>query len=317
MGKPITRLNPQIESAVMRILFVQSIQLLMNIVYLLPKKEHNKRGQKPYDFRVLLVLSILRILFLKTYASYEIEMRTDPRICNLLKLQILPGKSTIQRYMKRLTMKTILGLNRLILAEFLQKKINLLIDTSGIRIIGRSIWFSIRVKRDISRRECDKVHLAVKSEVLFLMNWRISDGKKNDSPFFRLLVAPFKILGLVLADKGYCSRFNYQLTANKKGALFAPFKKNAKGKSKGHPAWKISFTIWEKLRTFFDSIYHQRSKIEAVFSALKKRYGDELYCRSVGMRRKEMALRFISYNLRLFLCWKYAKDNGLNLYVRA
>ena|SRR3989344_3107303 len=317
MGKPITRLNPQIESAVQRILFVYEIHLLMNIGSLLPKREHNKRGQQPYDYRIVWVLCILRILFCKTYAFYEIEMRTDTRICSVLELQILPGKSTIQRHMKSLSMKNILELNRVLLVEFMQRKINLLIDASGIRIIGRSIWFSLRVKREISRRECDKVHLAVCSDVLFVMNWRISDGKKNDSPFFRLLVSPFKILGLVLADMGYSSRENYQITLDKKGALFAPFKKNATGKSKSKPAWKIAFWIWERFRSFYDSIYHQRSKIEAVFSALKKRYGDELYSKSKNMRRKEMALRFIAYNIRVYLCWKYAMENGLNLYVRA
>lgn len=317
MGKPITRLNPQVESAVQRILLVHATQLLMSIAMFFPRKEHNKRGQRPYDYRIVFVLCILRILLLKTYASYEIEMRTDSRICNLLGLQILPGKSTIQRAMKQLKMKNILEFNRILLSEFMQQKINLLIDSSGIRIIGRSIWFSIRVKKPISRRECDKVHLAVYSEVLFVMNWRISEGKKNDSPFFRLLIAPFKILGLVLADKGYSSRKNHQITADKKGALFVPFKENATGKSKGSPAWKIAFWIWKNFRTFYDGIYHQRSKIEAVFSALKKRYGDELFCRKKGMRRKEMALRFIAYNARLYLCWKYAKENGLNLHIRA
>src|SRR3989344_9666561 len=317
MGKPITRLNPQIESAVQRILLVHATQLLLNIASLFPERKPNKRGQRPYDYRIIWVLCILRVLLLKTYASYEIEMRTDSRICKILGLQILPGKSTIQRAMQILSIKNILDMNRILLAEFMRQKINLLIDASGIRIIGRSIWFSLRVKRPISRRECDKVHLAVCSEVLFVMNWRISDGKKNDSPFFRLLVSPFKILGLVLADMGYSSRENYQITLDKKGALFAPFKKNATGKSKSKPAWKISFSIWKKLRTFFDGIYHQRSKIEAVFSALKKRYGDELYSKSKNMRRKEMALRFIAYNIRVYLCWKYAMENGLNLYVRA
>lgn len=317
MGEPITRLNPQIESRVQKILLTKATELLLAIVMLFPAREHKKRGQYPYDYRVVWVLCILRILLLKTYASYEIEMRTDQRICCILGLQILPGKSTLQRYMQQLNMKTILEMNRILLTEFIQRKINLLIDASGIRIIGRSVWFSLRVKRQISRRECDKVHLAVCSDVLLICNWRISEGKKHDSPFFRLLVAPFKFLGLVIADKGYSSRKNHQLTADKKGALFVPFKENATGKSKSFPAWKIAFWIWKKFRSFYDSIYHQRSKIESVFSALKKRYGDQLYCKTKSIRRKEMALRFIAYNIRLFLCWKYATENGLNLYVRA
>lgn len=317
MGEPITRLNPQVESSVQRILFVHAIQLLLSVAMLFPRKEHTKRGQRPHDYRKIWVLCILRILLCKTYADYEIEMRTDVRICSMLGLQILPGKSTIQRAMKQLSMKNILEFNRMMLTDFMQRKLNLLIDASGIRIIGRSIWFSLRIRKPISRRECDKVHLAVCSDVLLVCNWRMSDGKRHDSPFFRLLVAPFALLGIVLADKGYSSRKNHQLVLDKNGALFAPFKKNATAKPKSKPAWKIAFWIWERFRTLYEGIYHQRSKIEAVFSALKKRYGDQLYCRTKGMRRKEMALRFIAYNVRLFICWQYAKERGLNLYVRA
>ena len=317
MGEPINRLNPQVESSVQRILFVHAIKLLTSIAMLFPKKEHTKRGQRPYDYRVVLVLCILRILLLKTYATYEIEMRTDMRICTLLGLSFLPGKSTIQRAMQSLSMKMILEFNRMLLADFLQRKVNLALDASGMRIVGRSIWYSIRIKKEIIRREFDKVHIAIGLDVLFVFNWRISDGKRHDSPFFRLLIAPIELLGLVLADRGYSSRANVQLVANRKGAAFIPFKKNATGRSKSKPAWKMLFWIWDRFKTIFENIYHQRSKIESVFHALKQRYGEELHCKTKGMRRKEMALRFIAYNTRLFISWHYAVQSGLNLYVRA
>lgn len=317
MGEPITRLNPQVESSIQRILLEQAVKLLLSIALLFPKLEHNKRGQKPYDYRIIMVLCILRILLRKTYADYEIEMRTDTRIYKLLGLQILPGKSTLQRYMQQLKMKNILEFNRLLLKDFLQRKINLALDASGMRIVGRSIWYCLRSKKLISRREFDKVHIAIGIDVLFIFNWRISDGKRHDSPFFRLLIAPFTLLGLVVADLGYSSRANVQLVADREGAAFIPFKSNATGRSKGKPAWKMLFWIWGRFKTIFESIYHQRSKIESVFHALKERYGEELHCKSKSMRRKEMALRFIAYNVRLFICWKYAMESGLNLYVRA
>lgn len=317
MGEPITRLNPQIESSVQRILLEQAVKLLLAIALLFPSIEHYKRGQKPYDYRKIMVLCILRILLRKTYADYEIEMRTDPRICSLLKFDILPGKSTVQRCTQLLTMSKLWEFNRLLLAEFLQSKLNLAFDASGMRIVGRSVWYCLRLKKEISRRDFDKVHLAIGIDVLFIFNWRISDGQRHDSPFFRLLIAPFALIGLVVADLGYSSRANVQLVADRKGAAFIPFKSNATGRSKSRPAWKMLFWIWTKFKTIFESIYHQRSKIEAVFHALKERFGEELYCKSKGMRRKEAALRFLAYNIRLFICWKYAKERGLNLYVRA
>src|SRR3989338_4342710 len=100
MGEPISRLNPKIESRIQKVFLVEATKFLLFVALMLPIKEHKKRDQQPYDYRVIMVLCILRILLLKTYGDYEIEMRTDQRICSILGVQILPGKSTIQRGME-------------------------------------------------------------------------------------------------------------------------------------------------------------------------------------------------------------------------
>lgn len=317
MGEPITRLNPQIESSIQKILLEKAIQLLFSIAILLPREEYNKRGIKPYDYRVILVLCILRIFLRKTYADYEIEMRSDQRICSLLGLKILPGKSTIQRGMCLFTMDLLRECNRILIHDAIKRKLNILVDASGIRIIGRSIWYSIRTEQRIYRRDCDKVHIAVCSDLLLILNWRITRWSKNDSPFFKILLAPFKLLGIIIADLGYSSRENHQFVFDRNGASFIPFKSNATAKTKSSPAWKFAFNLWSVCKTIYQSIYHQRSKVECVFSALKKRYGDKLNSRSANMRKKEMTLRFIAYNLRIIVYYQYAVGNNLNLWVRA
>jgi hypothetical protein len=222
--------------------------------------------------------------------------------------------------MKMLSMKLLYKINLMMLTGIIKSKIDMIIDSSGIRIIGRSIWYCIRIKKEIHKRDCDKTHLAVSSQFMFIMNWKITRYKKNDCPFFKVLLAPFKKLGIVSADKGYLSRVNFQLVADKGGEAFIPFKKGKKKgstpKAKSSPAWKAAFYFWKTLNGIYMAIYHQRSRIEAVFSALKKRYGDNLYCRKAGMRRKEMAMRFIAYNLKLLICYKYAKQNNLPLWIR-
>ena len=152
---------------------------------------------------------------------------------------------------------------------------------------------------------------------MLILNWFITEGKKNDSPFFTRLLMPFSLLGVVIADAGYLSRKNYQFVVDKNGSAFIPFKKNSTAKPKSHPAWKIAFNLWKILPTIFKGIYHQRSKIECVFSVLKKRWGDQLYSKNGYLRRREMAVRFIAYNLRLIICLEYSKENNLSLWVRA
>jgi hypothetical protein len=260
MGEPITRLNPTVESQCQRILFVQAIELILKIVMILPRIDSKKPGPKPYDYRVVLSLCIFRILLRKTYADYEIEMRTDPRICKAVDLKILPGKSTIQRCLSTTKMDLIRLLNQFLIEDWIQRKLNISIDASGIRILGRSIWYSIRAKKPISRRECDKVHLASCNDTMLILNWFITPGKRNDSPFFRKLLMPFRLLGIVLADKGYLARKNYQFVVDKNGSAFIPFKDNSTAKPQSHPAWKMAFNLWRVLPSVFKAIYNQRSK---------------------------------------------------------
>ena len=321
MGEAISRINPKIISATQKTFLVDVINFILGAVMLLPIKIHNKRGKQPYDYRIILALCLVKSLFRKTYADYEIETRRDPRICAPFGLDILPSKSTLQAHMRLVSMQNLLKFNAMILIEWSRRKLNLMVDSSGIRIVGKSIWFCIRIKEYISKRKCDKAHLAVCSDVFFIMNWRITNWKKNDCPFFIKLLKPFKILGIILADKGYLSRANFQFAADRRGCAFIPFKKGKKkgstGSPKSHPTWKFAFNLWKAFNTIYTGIYHQRSRIESIFHALKERYGDKLFCKGASMRRKEMAMRFIAYNVRLMIFYLYSRDNEINLWVRA
>lgn len=70
MGKPITRLNPKVESHY-KILFNNVIEILLTIITFLPEEISNKRGPKPYDDILILVLFIFQILLRKTCGSWD------------------------------------------------------------------------------------------------------------------------------------------------------------------------------------------------------------------------------------------------------
>src|SRR3989339_551294 len=276
MGEPILRLNPKIESRVKSVLIKKAIAILLSVFMLLSMETENKKGKQPYDYRIILTLCTLRIFLKKTYSDYEIEIRTNPLIADLLGLRNLPSKSTIHRGMQLLTMKLIRKINFVLIREHLKRKLNIMLDSS----------------------------------------WR-----RNDSPFFIKILKPFKILGRILADKGYLSRKNFQFCMDRGGCAFIPFKVGKKKPStaspKSYPAWKFAFNLWSKCNEFYMNIYHQRSNIESVFSVIKKRFGDKVLCRTFSMRSKEIALRLIAYNLKILICYEYANANNIPLWVRA
>lgn len=315
MGKPKIRLNPQIDSIRNRVLLKRAITILLPIVLLLPARTRTSRGRKPRDYRIMLFLCILVVLLRKRYADYESEMRTDKRIMEPLGLSELPCKSTVHNYMRKFKLPFLSAFSMKLVKGWIKKPADLLLDASGIRVIGRSIWYCIRTKKKIRKRDCDKIHVAVSLHRLLIVNFRISNSRRNDSPFLRKLLKLFRILGLVIADKGYSGKKNAEFVADRKGAFFCPFKKNAN--PTGLNVWAYLYKLWQVFPSICKAIYNQRSKVEVVFSALKKRYGDQLYAKKWFMRRREMAMRFIAYNVRIIVAIQISQERGIPLWVRA
>ncbi len=311
------RLNPQIDSIRNRVLLERGIPLLLSIALLLPSPpEMTGRGRRPYDYRVMLVICILRILLRKRYADYESEIRTNKTVIELLDLEKLPCKSTVNNYtVQQLKLSVLYMFNKKLIDAWIKKPIDLLLDASGIRLVGRSIWFCIRTKMKIRKKDCDKIHIAISHWSLLIANFRITNSKKNDSPFLRKLLAPFKRLGLVIVDKGYSGKINAEFVAKRLGAFFSPFKKNAD--PSGLNTWSYIYKLWQHFPSACRNIYNQRSRVEAVFSALKRRYGDQLYSKKWYTRRREMAMRFISYNVRIIIGIQISREKGIPLWVRA
>ncbi len=316
MGKPNIRLNPQIDSIRNRVLLQKGTEILLSIAFLLPKPAQEAgKGRKPYDYRFMLVLCLLRILLRKRYSDYESEMRFDKRLMEMLKLDKLPCKSTLNNYSFQFKLSLLSNFNRKLIDYWIKKPVDLLLDASGIRLVGRSIWFCIRTKKNILKKDCDKIHIAVSLCSLLIANFRISNSKRNDSPFLKKLLKPFAKLGLIIADKGYSGKKNAEFVANKGGAFFSPFKENAQ--PSGLNIWGSLHKLWKVFYSLCKAIYNHRNKVEAVFSALKKRYGDQLYSKKWYMRRREMAMRFIAYNVRIIIAIQIAREKNIPLWVRA
>ena len=316
MGKPKIRLNPQVDSLRSRVLLHKALNLLLFCAMLLPPREYRGRGRRPYDYRIVLVVSILRHLLRKRYADYETEMRTDKRIMELLSINKLPCKSCLNYYdIKVFTLPLMAKFNRALIADWVNASLDFILDASGIRLVGRSIWFCIRTKKRIRRKDCDKVHIAICLHTMLIANFAISRHRANDSPFLRVLLAPFKKLGLILADKGYSNKKSALFVEKKDGAFFSPFKSNAK--PKGFNYWNKLRQMWRAFSSICTGIYNKRSRVEAVFSALKRKYGDQLYARKWYSRRREMAMRFIAYNVRIICAIQIAREKQVPLWVRA
>lgn len=227
----------------------------------------------------------------------------------------LPCKSSLNNYSLHFKLSFLSSYNKQLIDQWVKKPVDLLLDASGIRIIGKSIWYCIRTKKKILKRDCDKVHIGICLHNLLIVSFRISNSKRNDSPFLRKMLKPFKTLGLIIVDKGYSGKKNAEFVAKKQGAFFSPFKKNAE--PSGLNIWSYLNRMWNAFYFICKGIYNTRNRVEAVFAALKKRYGDQLYSNKWYMRRREMSMRFIAYNVRIIVAMQIAHEKNIPLWVRA
>jgi hypothetical protein len=78
---------------------------------------------------------------------------------------------------------------------------------------------------------------------------------------------------------------------------YIPFKINSRGLAKGSPMWNRKFHEFELKRQEFDDIYHQRSNVESVNSALKRKLGEGLLSRTEFARMSELLAKVLAYNV--------------------
>ena len=312
------RLNPKVESGVRKHLISLCLGLLWGLAGILrcPEGYYKDKGRRPFDWRVMFCLSVLRVVLIKKYNQYESEMETDPRLLSFFELDKLPSRSSIHRFTQLMDAAYLRHVMTELVKPYRQGAVDLILDATGISLMSRSIWYNLRIAKKVSKRDCYKLHAAVSMKWRLILNWRISDGRRHESPFLVSLLRPFHKLGVVLADAGYSSRKNLQYIVDKYGAPFIKFKKNATAKSKNYPAWKVQHYFYMKMQYLWQNVYRQRNNIESVFSVIKGVWGDRLHSRNKRRRMRELVLRLVAYNIRQILYIQYSREHNLPLWVR-
>jgi len=313
------RLNPKVRSRVNKQLLVLALTLLWNLACKLkpPKGYYKQKGRKPGDWRVKFCLSVLRIVLVKSYDQYEAEMQTDTRILSFFGVERLPSRSNLHIFTQLLNSAYIRYCVAELVKPYAYGVIDMILDATGVSLMSRSIWYNLRTGTKIMKRDCYKLHAAISLRWGLILNWRISNSKRHESPFLISLLSPFKVLGLVLADAGYSSRKNLQYIVDKCGAPFIKFSKNATAKSKNYPAWKLQHYFYTTMRFVWDKIYSKRNRVENVFSVIKGVWGDSLHSHKKRRRMRELMLRLLAYNVRQILHIQFSRENNLPLWVRA
>ncbi len=174
------------------------------------------------------------------------------------------------------------------------------VDASGFGTGRFDRWVNVRNKSGKPRKGFVKAHICCGVKTNIVTAVEITRENVHDNVLFGSLVdkthSNFYMKELS-ADKAYSSRDNLELV-NQLGAMpFIPFKKNVTGKSRGSPTWAKMYKIFATKYIEFAEHYHKRSNVETVFSMIKKKFGDNVRCKSLRSQTNEVLCKILSHNL--------------------
>ena len=302
-----------------RDLFGLAARDVKKAVFSLPKPwEKKKEGRPAHDPRIVVCLLVLKALFNYTYDTAESNLTKSSDLKRILGMEKLPGHSVLYRGMQKLSQEYIRRLNKRLTVRFrrrLGRKVDIALDSSGFRTKTSSHWFDIRVKRRNSRKDNEKLHIACDVNLGLIWNYCITDYKAHDSPFLKSLLSVFTVLRYVMGDAAYPSRDNCKEVAKKGGKPFLMPRKNSSPRPKGSKAWRDMINDFLHFMEYFLGVYHMRSCVESVFSSLKRRFGNFLRSVKKRVRRRELALKVLAYNVKQSLYVQTADELGVPLWI--
>ncbi len=315
MGDHKRRLAPRVVCYVNRNLESLAIRMVTRAVRALPPLwKPEKRGRRPHDPRLVATCCILMVFLGKTYDGIESYVKGSREMKRLFPGRKMPGHSVIYRGMGRLSLPYVRKVMRMVVAKYRRNGITAVLDSSGFSLSSSSKYFDIRVKRVNSRKDFLKLHVCMDVETGLVLSFVITGGSGSDSKQLWKLLRHLPRIARCIADKAYSSRKNCEIVVEKGGKPYLKFRATATGRARGSLAWKESFRAHEEDKEAWMAVYHLRSLVESLFGSLKRRWGDFLRSRRGWMRRKEMALKVICYDVKQALYLERAAEVGTALW---
>ena len=153
------------------------------------------------------------------------------------------------------------------------------------------------------KKDFVKLHVTIGTVTQMVVCAVSTIGKRHDSTQFETMVAMVAAVFSIkewLGDAGYLSRKACKLVSKEHGVPFFWPKSNSTLKSKGSYAWSDMMIMFRNNLEYFKKHYHQRSKVESVFSVIKNYFGNTVFSRKIEGQLNELLFKVLDYNLETF-----------------
>jgi len=177
------------------------------------------------------------------------------------------------------------------------------VDSTGFGTMNFYRHFSAKYGRDQVRRKFVQLHAMVGTRTNVVTAAEATVGPSGDATMLPVLVdatVPHFNVEQIAADKAYCSRPNLEKIDGQGIKTLIPFKSNAVEQRKGHgrsEVWVRLFHFFSLHREQFLAAYHTRSNVESTFSAMKRKFSDQIRSKNPVAQINEALLKVVCHNL--------------------
>ena len=277
---------------------IKFLKLLFKLLELIEFPKHfSKYSKRTFDNWQLFALLVLRQKAGKSYDDFVDEwLPCCTVILDHLKLDRVPSSSCLKKFGKRLKAKwahstlgktaKLAGLEDIIAG----------IDGTGSSTKYGSRHYYKRIGVKLKKKDSIKWVGVADLKKQLVLAIKIRKKARHENVDFKPLMRKTRKATTVkrgLGDKAYDKEKNYEFFEEEIGKEFI-----APVRNKNVPIHRTKGWHRKKLKKYFPKKkYNQRSKKETVIGVIKKKMGDALYSVKFHMRKIELLMRVITYNL--------------------